>query len=46
MSRDRTIKERNDLQKLKEERKARIIGGGDGLTIRYINGVPSISKSK
>lgn len=46
MSRDRTIKERNHLQKLREELEARTKGGEDDLTIRYINGVPTISKSK
>lgn len=46
MSRDRTVKERNHLQKLREELVARKNGGEDDLTIRYINGVPSISKLK
>lgn len=46
MSRDRTVKERNHLQKLREELEARKNGGEEDLTIRYVNGVPSISKSK
>lgn len=44
MSRDRTVKERNYLQKLRADLEVRKNAGENDLTIRYINGVPSISK--
>jgi vacuolar-type H+-ATPase subunit I/STV1 len=46
VSRDRTRRERNHLQKLREELEERKNGGESDLTIKYINGVPSIIKSK
>ncbi|KAG8316279.1 hypothetical protein J6590_055022 [Homalodisca vitripennis] len=46
MSKDRTVKERNHLQKLRADLEARRNAGENDLTISYINGVPSISKLK
>lgn len=46
MSRDRTVRERNHLKKLRDELEVRKKGGESDLTIRYINGIPSISKLK
>ncbi|KAG8321925.1 hypothetical protein J6590_037230 [Homalodisca vitripennis] len=43
MSRDRTVKERNHLRKLRADLEARKNAGENDLAIRYINGVPSIS---
>lgn len=45
LSRDRTDRERQYLKQLRQELESRIKEGEDNLTIKYINGVPSIVKS-
>lgn len=46
ISRDRTVRERNHLRKLRQELEEKINAGEVDLTIRYTNGVPLITKSK
>lgn len=45
-SRDRTLQERNYLQKLRDELQSRMAKGETNITIRYVSGSPAIVKTQ